>query len=74
MRLLKSLLLPKKLSGNTDAGDTGDAGLIAGSVGKIPRRRKWLLTPVLLPGKFHGQRGLEGHNHWGQKRVRHVSP
>ena len=28
-------------------------------VGKIPRRREWLLTPVFLPGEFHGQRCLE---------------
>ena len=30
-------------------------------VGKIPWRRKWQSTPVFLPGKFHGQRNLEGH-------------
>ena len=29
-------------------------------VGKIPWRRKWQPTPVFLPGKFHGQRSLEG--------------
>ena len=28
-------------------------------VRKIPWIRKWQLTPVLLPGKFHGQRNLE---------------
>ena len=27
-------------------------------VGKIPWRRKWQPTPVLLPGKFHGWRSL----------------
>ena len=32
----------------------------AGSIGKIPWRRNWQLTPVLLPGKFHGQRRLVG--------------
>ena len=26
-------------------------------VGKIPRRREWLPTPVFLPGESHGQRG-----------------
>ena len=25
-------------------------------VSKIPWRRKWLLTPVFLPGESHGQR------------------
>jgi len=27
-------------------------------VEKIPWRREWLLTPILLPGEFHGQRSL----------------
>ena len=30
-------------------------------VGKIPWSRKWQLTPVFLPGKFHGQRSLVGY-------------
>ena len=34
-------------------------------VGKIPWRREWLHTPVLLPGKSHGQRSLVGYNPWG---------
>ena len=29
-------------------------------VGKIRWRRKWQLTPVFLPGEFHGQRSLVG--------------
>ena len=37
----------------------GDAGLIAG-LGKIPWRRKWQPTPGFLPGKSHGQKGLQG--------------
>ena len=36
-------------------------------VGKIPGRRKWLLTPVFLPGEFHGQRSLAGYSPWGRK-------
>ena len=31
------------------------------------RRRQWQPTPVLLPGKFHGQRSLEGCSPWGRK-------
>ena len=38
-------------------------------VGKIPWRRKWQPTAMFLPGKFHGQRSLEGHSPWGHKRV-----
>ena len=36
-------------------------------VGKIPWRRKWQSTPVLLPGKSHGQRSLVGYSPWGRK-------
>ena len=28
-------------------------------------RRQWHPTPVLLPGKSHGQRSLVGYNPWG---------
>ena len=38
-------------------------------VGKIPWRRKWQPTPVLLLGKSHGQRSLVGYRPWGQKEV-----
>ena len=31
-------------------------------VGDIPWRRKWQLTPVLLPGRSHGQRNLAGYS------------
>ena len=30
--------------------------------GKIPRRRKWQSTPILLPGELRGQRSLAGYN------------
>ena len=36
-------------------------------VGKIPWRREWLPTPVLLPGEFHGQRSLVGYSPWSCK-------
>ena len=32
-----------------------------------PWRRKWQPTPVLLPGKLHGQRSLVGCSLWGHK-------
>ena len=38
-------------------------------VGKIPWGRKWQPTPVLLPGKFHGQRGPAGYSPRGRKEV-----
>ena len=36
-------------------------------VGKIPWRRKWQPTPVLLPGKSYGPRSLAGCSPWGRK-------
>ena len=38
-------------------------------VGKIPWRRKWQPTPVLLPGKSHGWRNLVGYSPWGCKEL-----
>ena len=35
--------------------------------GTFPWRRKWLPTPVFLPGKSHGQRSLVGYSPWGCK-------
>ena len=34
------------------------------SVGKVLWRRKWLPTPVFLPGEFLGQRSLVNHSTW----------
>ena len=34
-------------------------------VRKIPWRRAWQPTPVLLPGESHGQRSLAGCSPWG---------
>ena len=33
------------------------------------RRRQWHPTPVLLPGKSHGQRSLVGCSPWGRKEL-----
>ena len=40
-------------------------------VRKIPWRRVWLPTPVILPGEFHGQRSLVGYKSMKSQRVRH---
>ena len=34
-------------------------------VRKVPWRRKWQPTPAFLPGRFHGQRSLEGYSPQG---------
>ena len=36
-------------------------------VGYIPWRTEWQVTPVFLPGEFHGQRSLAGYSPWGLK-------
>ena len=33
---------------------------------RFQRRRQWHPTPVLLPGKSHGRRSLEGCSPWGR--------
>ena len=38
-------------------------------VRKIPWRRKWQPTPVLLLGKLHGWRSLVGYSQWGRKEL-----
>ena len=36
-------------------------------VAKMPWNRKWQPVPILLPGKFHGQRSLADYSQWGCK-------
>ena len=36
-------------------------------VGKIPWRRAWQHTLVLLPGNSHGHRSVVGYSPWGRK-------
>ena len=36
---------------------------------KIPWRRAWQLTPVILPEEFHRQRRLVGYGPWGLKKL-----
>ena len=48
------------------AGDARDLGSVL--VRKIPWRRGWQPTPVILPGKFHGQISLVDYSVWGCKQ------
>ena len=34
-----------------------------------PLSRKWLPTPIFLPGEFHGQEILVGHSPWSHKSL-----
>ena len=38
-------------------------------VRKIPRSRKWEVTPVFMPREFHGPRSLADYNQWGCKEL-----
>ena len=40
----------------------------------IPWSRKWLLTPVFSPGKFHGQRSLVGYSPQGHEVLDMTDP
>ena len=42
-------------------------------VGKIPWRRKWQPTPVLLPGESHGWKRLAGYSPWSHKERTEVT-
>jgi len=56
------------LGSSNDKESACNAGDMGSSMGrKIPWRREWLLTLVFLPGKFHGQRSLEGYSPWAPK-------
>ena len=40
-------------------------------IGKMPWRKKWQPTPVLLPGEFHGQRDPGRLESTGSQRSGH---
>ena len=48
-------------------GSYSDGKESACDAGMIPWRRKWLPTPVFLPGEFYGQRNLVGYSPRGRK-------
>ena len=51
--------------------NAGDADSILG-LGRLPWRRKWQPTPVILPGESYGQSSLAGYSPWGCKTVGHT--
>ena len=48
------------------AGDSRD---VDPWVRKVPWRRAWQPTPVLLPGESYGQRSLAGYSPWDRKEL-----
>ena len=52
---------------SANAGDVRDTGRFNPWVSKIPCKRVWQPTPVLLPRESHGQRSLVGYSPWDLK-------
>ena len=50
----------------TANGGTKEAPTYMGQGRNLICRRQWHPTPVLLPGKFHGWKSLEGCSPWGR--------
>ena len=56
-----------------DSKESACSACSAGELGSIPGSRRspgegnGYLTPVFLPGKFHGQRSLVDYSPWGAK-------
>ena len=67
--LYSSLRAPWWFSHKESTCNAGDPGSIPG-LGRSPEEGN-ATTPVLLPGKFHGQRSLVGYSPQGHKRVGH---
>ena len=65
----KYMDFPGGSDGKPSVYNAGDPGLIP-EKGKIRWRRKWQSTPVLLPGKFYGQRSLVGYTVHGVTKSR----
>ena len=64
----RMLIFYYNLSRSDGKAPVCNAGHQVGWFGKIPWRRKWQTTPVLLPGKSHGLRSLVGYGPWGSKQ------
>ena len=60
---------PGGSEGKASACNAGDLGLTDPWLRKIPWRRKWQPTPVILPGKSHGQRSLVDYSPWDRKEL-----
>ena len=60
--------VPGGSDGKEPACNTGDPGLISG-LGR-PLEKGMALTPVFLPGEFHGQGSLVSYSPWGYKESR----
>ena len=65
--LWKDVVSPWEESRNWPITAAPSFGFICIPTRLSPWRRKWQPTPVLLPGKSHGQRRQEDYSPWGGK-------
>ena len=63
----RSVGVPGGSGGKESACSAGDLGLIPG--GKMPWRREWLPTPILLSRELHGQRCLASYSPWDSQEL-----
>ena len=63
--------ISRDFPGGSEEKITCQAGDEIPGSGRHPQRRKQQPTPVFLPGKSHGQRGLTGYTQRGCKRAGH---
>ena len=70
-RIVCMILIPFRLSqisfphssvSKESACNTGELGLIPGSSGRFPWRRKWQPPQLVLPGESHAERSLTGYS------------
>ena len=61
------MVFPDGSDGKESTCITGDPGSIPGSGRRPGEQNGQPLTPVFLPGEFHGQRSLAGYSPWGCK-------
>ena len=59
---------PDGSDGKASVYNAGDLGSIPGSE-RSREKEMAIHSPVLLPGKSHGQRILVGHSPWGRKEL-----
>ena len=76
LRFFKSIILTSPVAQqveNLPAVQETQETRVQSLVGKIPWRRKWWPTPVLLPGKFHGRGAWWATVHGVTKRQTRLS-
>ena len=56
-------------SENKESACTGGDPRLNPQVGKIPWRREWLPTAILLLREFHEQKSPAGYGPWGRKEL-----